>query len=285
PGEHAERHRLLGVDRAAARPTRDALAAEQRERRELQRLERGGDDEQLPAGLEAVDGTGDGLAVRRGRQHEVRSSKLLQPCGGGAVGGVDVLVRAELLRELPLVGAARDRDRPETHLRGELDGEVSEAADALDRHGVPRTRAAVAERVVGGDSGAEQGSGVLGVELLGDPRGGFVRDDDVLCVTAVEADARHLRPLAVEEESLAAGSADEAVTAVPADAYPVALLPLRDVGADLVDTPGDLVARNARQLETRIGPHLDQRVTVAEAAGFDLDADLVRRRLRQLPLD
>src|SRR5205814_336603 len=171
-------------------------AAEQREGRELQRLERCGNDEQLPAGLEAFDGAGDGLAVRRGRQHEVRSSKLLQSCGGGTVGGVDVLVRAELLRELPLVGATRDRDSPETHLRGELDGEVSEAADALDGHGVPRTRAAVAERVVGSDASAEQGSGVLGVELLGDPRGGFVRDDDVLCVTAIETDARYLRPLA-----------------------------------------------------------------------------------------
>src|SRR5205814_10324736 len=100
-----------------------------------------------------------------------------------------------------------------------------------------------------------------------------------------ETDARYLRPLAVEEESLAAGIADEAVAAVPADTCPVAPLPLRHVGADLVDPSGDLVAGNARQLETRLGPHPDQRVAVTDAARFHLDADLVRRRLRQPALD
>src|SRR6266545_5175066 len=37
-GERAERHRLLGVDRAAARPPGDRLAREERERRDLERL-------------------------------------------------------------------------------------------------------------------------------------------------------------------------------------------------------------------------------------------------------
>ena len=101
----------------------------------------------------------------------------------------------------------------------------------------PGPRAAVAERVVGRDAGAEQRPRVGGVELLGDARGGDARHDRVLGVAAVEADAGDLRLLAVDEEPLAARVALEAVTAVPADADAVAHLPGGHVRADGVDAP------------------------------------------------
>src|SRR6202022_1479519 len=210
---------------------------------------------------------------------------LLQPFGGADLLRVDVLLRAELLSELPLVRAARDGDGPEAHARGELDAKGTEAADALDRHGVARARTAVAERVVGGDSGAEQRRGFGGVQILGNARGGFVRDDDVLGVAAVVADAGDLLAFAVDEEALAAGVADEAMAAVPADAYPVALLPLGHVGADFLDPAGDLVARHARRRGAWIGAELHERVAVTDSACLYLDADLPRRGLRQFALN
>src|SRR6267143_4372694 len=283
--EDAEGDGLLGIDRAAAGPARDALPAEQRQPGDLQRLYRCGDDEELAPRLQAVDGARDGLAVGRRRQDEVGSPKLLQAFGRADLLRVDVLVRAELLSELPLVRAARYGDGPEAHARGELDAEMAEAADALDRHGVARARAAIAEGVVGRDAGAEQRRGFGGVQILGNARGGFVRHDHVLGVPAVVADAGDLFPLAVDEEALATGVADEAVAAVPADAYPVALLPLGHVGANFLDPTGDLVARNARIRNAWIGAELHQRIAVTDSAGFYLDADLPRRGLRKLVLD
>src|SRR5205807_975683 len=135
-------------------------------------------------------------------------------------------------------------------------------------------RAAVAQGVVGGHARAEQRRRLGRLQLLGDARGRLAGDDEVLRVPAVEADAGDLRALAVDEEALAAGVADEAVAAVPADAGAVAFLPLRHLRAHRVDAAGDLVSRHARQGEPGEGAGLDEGVAVADAARLHLDADL-----------
>ena len=162
---------------------------------------------------------------------------------------------------------------------------MAEAADALDRYGIAGTSAAVAERVVRGDARAEQRGYLDGLELLGEVHASFVRHDRVLGIAAVVAESGDFLPFAVDEEAFAAGVADEAVAAVPADAHPVALLPLGHVGADLVDAPGDLVARNPRQRQAGKRAGLHEGVAVADSAGFDLDADLARGGFWELALD
>src|SRR6266568_757841 len=96
PRERAEGDGLLGVDRPAARPAGDGLAGEERERRELERLERRRDDEQLAPGLEAVHGARDRSAVRRGREDEIGPAQPLQALGRVDVLRVDVLASASL---------------------------------------------------------------------------------------------------------------------------------------------------------------------------------------------
>src|SRR5438132_2218763 len=284
-GEDAEGDGLLRIDGAAARPARDPLPAEQRQGRYLEWVERRGDDEQLAARLQSFDGAGDRLAVRRRGQDQVCPSELLQAFRGRDLLRIDVLVRAQLPDELRLVRTARDGDGPEAHARGELDGEVAKAADALDRHGIARPGAAVAERVVRRDARAEQRCYIDGLELLGEVHTGFVRHDHVLGVPAVMTDPGDPLPFAVDEETLAAGVADEAVATVPADAHPVALLPLRHAGADLLDAPRDLVARNPRQLQTGKRAASHDYVAVADSARFNLDADLARVGFREFALD
>ena len=71
-----------------------------------------------------------------------------------AVGGVDVVVRAQFERILFLGGAAVDRDGLETHRPGELHPEVAEPADTENRHPVTGQCLGVAQRVVGRDTGA-----------------------------------------------------------------------------------------------------------------------------------
>src|SRR5205823_384078 len=136
-GEHAEGDGLLGIERAAARPAVDAPAAEQREGRDLQRIERRRHDEQLAANFKAIDGAGDGFGVGGGRQDQVGAAELLQALGGGYLVRVDVFVCAELTGQLLLVGAARDGDGPKAHPRCILDGEVAEPADAHAVAGLP----------------------------------------------------------------------------------------------------------------------------------------------------
>ena len=162
---------------------------------------------------------------------------------------------------------------------------MTEAADPLHRHGVTGARAAVAKGVVRGDPGTEERPGVGRVERLGDPRRGRVGDDGILGIAAVEADARNLGFLAVDEEPFAARVAGEAVTPMPPHPGAITHLPGSDARADGVDAPGDLVPGNAREREPRERARLHERIAVADAAGFHLDPELARAGLRERALD
>jgi hypothetical protein len=64
------------------------------------------------------------------------------------------------------------------------------------------------------------------------------------------------------------------VASVPAEANALARLEERNVGADGVDDTGDLVAGGARELKAGPVAFLGERITVADAAGVDADADV-----------
>jgi hypothetical protein len=64
------------------------------------------------------------------------------------------------------------------------------------------------------------------------------------------------------------------VSAMPAHADTLAGLPKNDVGADGVDAAGDLVSRYTRILKACPMAFFHKSVAVADAAGFDLDANL-----------
>src|SRR5215472_8245853 len=72
------------------------------------------------------------------------------------------------------------------------------------------------------------------------------------------------------------------MTAVPAYANALSLLPLRYTGAHLIDDAGNFMTWNAGILNSRPGTFFHKQVTVADAAGLHLDAHLSRSRLRNL---
>ena len=72
---------------------------------------------------------------------------------------------------------------------------------------------------------------------------------------------------------------------MPSDSYPLTGLPQRHVGADRIDASGNFMARHARILKSRPLSFLDERVTVADTAGFHLDAHLPAPGLRNRALD
>jgi hypothetical protein len=81
--------------------------------------------------------------------------------------------------------------------------------------------------------------------------------------------------LAGNEFAAAAGFAGKAMAAMPTDSNALAALPVRDIGADGVDAAGDFVSRNARILDAGPMAFFHHGIAMANAAGFDFDADLV----------
>src|SRR5262249_25855544 len=140
-----------------------------------------------------------------------------------------------------------DRDGVKAHARRVLDREVAEPTDPEDRDGLAGTRAAVSQRIVRGDPGAQQRPGVDRGQLVGDPRDRFRRHHHVVGVPAIVRDAGALPALAVDEQPAATGVALEAVATVPADADAIADPPHGHARADRVDLAGDLVAGDTGQ--------------------------------------
>ena len=128
----------------------------------LHRLVRRADDDELAVGTEPADARRHGLGVRDGREDDAGAAELrgARPRDPGPCCRCSRRAPSSRASGL-LVRAARDRDGVEAHLRGELDAEVSEAADAEDGDEVARHRAGVAERVEGRDAGVHQRRGVL----------------------------------------------------------------------------------------------------------------------------
>jgi hypothetical protein len=72
---------------------------------------------------------------------------------------------------------------------------------------------------------------------------------------------------------------------MPSHAHPLSGLPLRDAGSDRINPSADLMSGRSRELQARIQGFLDQGVAVTDAASFDLDANLARSGLADIPLD
>src|SRR5262245_18010298 len=283
----AEREGVLQVDRGTGGPACDGTAPrDEEDGRDLEGGVRRAEDDELPADGEAAEGRGHRLAVRDGREDDLRAAELQEFGGGVLLLGVDVVARPELPRERLLVLPPRDGHRLVAHPGGELDREVAEPADPEHGDEVARPRAAVPDGIEGRDPGAHQRGGLDGGEPLGDPRQRDGVGDDVVRVAAVARDPRRLgRDLAGQEVAPAAGIAATAVAGVPADADAIPLLPPRDAGADRVDRPGDLMPWNPRMLDAGERPLLHEGVAVADASRFDPDANRSGARLGDRALE
>ena len=154
-----------------------------------------------------------------------------------------------------------------------------------DRNHVAGHRPAVAERIEGRDSGAEQRRSFGGAQLVGDRGKRVGRSHHRLGVAAVVRDAGDAQIAAVDQPAAPARLAMPAMPAEPADADALPDAPAGHAGAERVDHAGDLVARDAREGKAGPLPFDGEAVAVAHAAGLDADADLAPRRLGNVALD
>src|SRR5205085_4131893 len=89
---------------------------------------------------------------------------------------------------------------------------------------------------------------------------------------------------ATEEVATPARIAVAAMAAVPADADTLTFRPTGDACTDRINQTSDLMSGNARILYARKAALLNNRVAVADAAGFDLDAHRASARLWHVAL-
>ena len=108
------------------------------------------DRDQLSVDAESAEHFVHRIAARDGGEDDLRAADLRERLARDCPRAVNVCVRAELLRELRLVLAARDGDGVEAHPRGELHAEVAEPANAVHGDEIAGARAAVPQRVEGG---------------------------------------------------------------------------------------------------------------------------------------
>src|SRR5207245_500787 len=108
-----------------------------------------------------------------------------------------------------------------------LNSQVSEPTDPLDCHQVAGHRAAVTQRVEGGNSRTHQRSGFRGIERLGHPRQRFHRREHIFLISAVVTNSANLEVGAIGKVTAPASQAGAVLPAVPANSHSLALRPLR----------------------------------------------------------
>jgi hypothetical protein len=106
-----------------------------------------------------------------------------------------------------------------------------------------------------------------------------------LLVATVVAESGDLHVAAVDEITTPALEACVIRAAEPTDSDALTALPGTDIGADLVNHAGDFVSGRPRILDTGPNPFFGQDVTMTNATGFDLDADLSGSRIGDLAFD
>jgi hypothetical protein len=112
-----------------------------------------------------------------------------------------------------LLLTAGDGRHAKAHPVRELDGQVAEAADALDRHKIAGPGGRVSERVAGRHAGAQQGRRVRRREICGNSCQGALIGDHHLGVAAVLGNTGNRLVLAVHDVTLPAGRAAAAMAA------------------------------------------------------------------------
>jgi hypothetical protein len=89
---------------------------------------------------------------------------------------------------------------------------------------------------------------------------------------------------AVHEIAAAARLTGKIVAAMPSDSNALTGLPVGDIGAHSIDAARDFVSRNPRIFKAGEMAFLHQSIAVADAAGFNLYADLASARIRNISL-
>jgi len=103
--------------------------------------------------------------------------------------------------------------------------------------------------------------------------------------TPVEVRIAQIDFVAEDEISAPASFAMKAMPSMPPHSHTLTGRPRAHIGSDSIDPSGDLMARNARILKSWPQTLFDHHIAVADAAGFHLDPNFSRARIRNVSFE
>src|SRR5438874_1230982 len=101
-------------------------------------------------------------------------------------------MRSQLFGQRFFVGAFGDGHGFKSHFPGELNAQMSQASDPLDRDEISGPGSAVSKRVVGGDSGAKNRRRFFKRNLIWNSGQGFFGGDHIFGIAPVVNEPRDL---------------------------------------------------------------------------------------------
>ncbi|SPE28870.1 hypothetical protein SBA2_410053 [Acidobacteriia bacterium SbA2] len=272
-GEFGEVQRILRIRRYSRHPPLDASTSNNELYwRDLNGIKCHPHHHQLAVRPQTVDQLRHGFRTWGCRQNDLCAAQFLQFARSVGRFAIDVHVRSEFLCECGISGSATDRRDFISKLVGELNSQVAQTANTLHRHQVARQRPTVPQRVVGGNSGAQQWCSFDVAQTVRYRRQGLDGSHHELLVPTVIADARDFHIAAIAEVSAPAGVARSVMAAVPAHANTLALLPGGNTRTEFINNARDLVPGNSGILNAWPQAILGEHVTVADPTGLHLDA-------------
>ena len=138
--------------------------------------------DQLPSRGQTVHQISHHLRVRRRAHNHRRTTHLRQGLGVILFTRIHIYVGAELLGKLLFRSTAGQRDDFVAHSVCVLQGQVAEAAEALDSDGFAARDLHLAHGIEDCDAGTEERRIACGVNVCGDTDGGFRAEDAVFGV-------------------------------------------------------------------------------------------------------
>src|SRR6266404_1217636 len=127
---------------------------------------RSAQDKQLAVNTQTTQRCAHRLGVRHGREDDLGATHFEQFRRHVLCLTINVMVRTQLPGQRLLVAASCDGDSLETHLRGELDAQMTETTQAQDCDHIVGSRAAIAKRVERSDPRAHERARLYGGKLL-----------------------------------------------------------------------------------------------------------------------
>ena len=159
---------------------------------------------------------------------------------------------------------------------GELNGDVSQAADAYDADPRRGVDAVGAQGVIDRDAAAQQRRGVFAIESFGNGYHKARIGPDRVRVAAMAMDAGALRIRAKILHAAHAPLADAAGVGLPAQAHALANLERSHLRADSCNRADNLVAGNERILADAPVVRDEVKIAVADAAVSNGDLNLMQ---------
>jgi hypothetical protein len=192
-------------------------------------------------------------------------------------------VRAQVFRKLFLVASLPDCDSTESHVPRKLDAKMPKATNALHGDQISAAQASVAKSVVGGDTRAEERSGVYGSEFVRDGRDAARFSNHHFRIPTIRRYSRYDGILTLHHVSASARFAHPVFAAEEADTDPLTDFPSGHSAAQCLNTANYFMPRNARQPQTRIDAGDRGCIGVTDSTCFHTNPNLTCSRLRDWP--